>query len=174
LVEAKYAAISYLDRPEDQAKTGAEDLRETLRGLAAQTDVRHLPDYPPVHEAKLVAALDTLQDAKRRLGSKDKLMIESSGKVYEVDLTKTWEPSEALDKVTTEKHSEGEIILTIRKPDLIGKSMWQFTRGKFPVSARIVDKEWLSRFHERKVPLLSGDAMRARVTFFITSMKQAE
>ena len=109
MVEAKYAAISYLDRPEDQAKTGAEDLRETLRGLAAQTDVRHLPDYPPVHEAKLVAALDTLQDAKRRLGSKDKLMIESSGKVYEVDLTKTWEPSEALDKVTTEKHSEGEI-----------------------------------------------------------------
>jgi hypothetical protein len=76
------------------------------------------------------------------------------------------ESGEVSHEMTIEKHSEGEIILTIRKPDLIGKSMWQFTRGKFPVSARIVDKGWLSRFHDRKVPLLSGDAMRAKVTFF--------
>ena len=126
-----------------------------------------MPDYAPIHEAKLVAALDTLQDAKRLLGSKDKLMIESSGKVYEVDLTKRWEPSEviSLDKVTTEKHSEGEIILTIRKPDLLGQSMWQFTRGKFPISARITDEKWLAQFHDRKVPLFSGDAMRCKVKF---------
>jgi hypothetical protein len=58
-------------------------------------------------------------------------MLEAPGhKTYNVDLTKTWDPSEIilLDKVTTEKHSEGEIILTIRKPDMVGNSKWQFRK----------------------------------------------
>jgi hypothetical protein len=47
----------------------------------------------------------------------------------------------SLDKTTTEKRSEGEIILTIRKPDMMGNSKWLFSRGKFPVSAKITDDE---------------------------------
>jgi hypothetical protein len=131
-----------------------------------------------IHEAKLVAALDSLQDGKRLLaGLKDKLMLEAPGhKPYKVDLTKTWDPAEiiSLDKTTTEKHSEGEIILTIRKPDMVGNSKWQFTRGKFPVFAKITDEDWLRNFHERKVKgLHSGDAMRCKVRFiYILTTKE--
>jgi len=99
----------------------------------------------------------------------DRLLLEAPGhKPYKVDLTKTWDPSEVIPihSATTEKHSGGEIILTIRKPDMVGQSKWQFTRGKFPVFAKIVDDEWLTRFHDRKViGLHSGDAMRCKVRF---------
>jgi hypothetical protein len=110
-----------------------------------------------------------MQDAKRLLGPKDKLLLEApTHKTYEVDLTKTWNPSEVMpvDKSTTEKYSRGEIILTIRKPDMTGQSKWLFTRGKYPVSAKISDEEWLANFHARKVPgFHSGDAMRCNVKF---------
>ena len=169
LVDAKYAAIGWLDKDQETATKDAIKLRDTLRQLAATSDLRHLGDYAPIHEAKLVASLSSLQEAKRLLGPKDKLMLEAPGhKTYTVDLTKTWDPSEviSLDTTTTEKHSEGEIILTIRKPDMVGNSKWLFSRGKFPVSAKITDEEWLARFHDRKVKgLHSGDAMRCKVKF---------
>ncbi len=169
LVEAKYAAIAFLDKDKGTAAKDANQLRETLRGLAARTDVRRLGDYAPIHEAKLVAALDSFQDAKRLLGPKDKLLLEApSHKSYEVDLTQTWNPAEVVpvEEKTTEKVSRGEIILTIRKPDMTGESKWLFTRGKYPVSAKISDREWLDKFHARKVPgFHSGDAMRCTVKF---------
>jgi hypothetical protein len=169
LVEAKYAAIAFLDKDQEAAASGAIELRETLRGLAAKSDISLLGDYAPIHPAKLLAALDSFQDAKRLLGPKDKLMLESPGhKIYEVDLTKTWDPSEVIElkTITSEKHSEGEIILTIRRPDMTGKSKWQFMRGKFTVFAKITDEKWLRKFHSRKVKgLHSGDAMRCKVRF---------
>jgi hypothetical protein len=169
LVDAKYAAIRWLDKDQKEATNEAIELREHLRAIAATSDLRHLGDYAPIQEAKLVASLGSLQGAKRLLGSNDKLLLMAPGhKRYNVDLTKTWDPSDVitLDKTTTEKHSEGEIILTIRKPDMVGSSKWLFSRGKFPVFAKITDEEWLARFHDRKVKgLHSGDAMRCKVKF---------
>lgn len=169
LVEAKYVAIKYLDKDENAATTGALELRDTLHGLAASSQLRQLGDYAPIHEAKLIAALDSFQEAKRLLGSKDQLMLEAPSRpAYQVDLTKTWDPSKVItiEEETTERHSEGEIILTIRKPDMMGQSKWQFTRGKFPVFAKITDEDWLGQFHARKVTgLHSGDAMRCKVKF---------
>jgi hypothetical protein len=80
LVEAKYAAIGYLDKNQDDAAKGADELREQLRQLAARSDIRLLGDYAPTHEAKLVAALDSIQDAKRSLGPKDRLLLEAHRK----------------------------------------------------------------------------------------------
>ena len=48
---------------------------------------------------------------------------------------------------------------------MTGESKWQFTRGKFPVSAKITHQEWLDQFHNQKTPLFSGDSMRAKVKF---------
>jgi hypothetical protein len=57
------------------------------------------------------------------------------------------------------------MILTIRKPDLIGNTRWQFSHGNTNVSASIEDDRWLERFHEGRIPLRSGDALRCRVRF---------
>jgi hypothetical protein len=138
-----------------------------LREIAQQTDVRHLPDYAPIHEGRLIASLDKIQDAKRILDSKDSLTIDVDGKVYEVNLESTWSPRDFIKEVaqTKETRSEGEVILGIRKPDLLGEAMWQFSHGKAAISAKVTDEAWLKDFHDRKVPLYSGDSMRCRVVF---------
>ncbi len=166
LVKAKYAALEYLNQDKEQALGGVDRLREELRELAADTDIKHLPDYAPIHEGRLVASLDKIQDAKKVLGPKDRLSIEADGKVYEVDLTKTWQPADVIPVPdTTERHSEGVLILTIRKPDLLGGSRWLFSHGKIPLYATMKDERWLKRLHDGKIPLHSGDALRCKVRF---------
>lgn len=43
--------------------------------------------------------------------------------------------------------------------------MWQFGHGKFTVYAPIKDEGWLTDFHNRKIALYSGDALRCKVQF---------
>jgi hypothetical protein len=167
LVRAKRLAVEALDRPEDQAKEAVHDLRENLQKVVAETDVKHLPAYAPIHEGRLVAALDKIQGGKRTLGPNDKMTVETEeGTSYEVDLTKRWEPAEIIPvSDTTEKHSEGTVILTIRKPDLLGDSKWQFTHGTSIVYASIQDERWVGRLRAGKIALHSGDALRCKVRF---------
>lgn len=166
LLKSKYVALEFLDNDQSGAPGQVDKLREELRSLASGTDARHLPDYPPIHDAKLVASLDRLQDAKRKLGPEDRLLIETDEKTYEVDLSKTWDPSDVIPVTNaTETRSDGEIILTVRKPDYLGDTMWQFSHGKTSITAPIVDEEWLTDWHARRVPLLPGDALKCRVTF---------
>ena len=71
---------------------------------------------------------------------------------------------------TTETESEGKIILTIRRPDLIGEGKWQFSHGTATVYAAIKDEKWLKRFHAGKIALHSGDALHCKVKFIYVSM----
>ena len=43
--------------------------------------------------------------------------------------------------------------------------MWQFSHGKVNISAAMRDEDWLQRFHDRQIPLYSGDGLRCRVAF---------
>ena len=164
LVKAKYLVLEFCDNAE--GTSSITDLREGLRRLAQETDVRQLPDYAPIHEGRLISAMDRVQSAKRELDRGDKLTIESNGNTYEVNLASDWEPSETIKPADTkETTSPGEIILTVRKPDFIKDTMWQFSHGKNTLSALIKDEEWLIRFHQRRIPLFPGDALRCRVLF---------
>ncbi|HVV93785.1 MAG TPA: hypothetical protein VHD15_10225, partial [Hyphomicrobiales bacterium] len=165
LVRAKYIVLEFLDDDKARGPRAIPNLREALRRLAAETDVRQLPDYAPVHEGRLVTAMDRIQDAKRVLDRRDRLTIETEDQTYEVDLDKTWQPSAEIevDRESTETTSEGEVVLTVRKPDMIKDSMWQFTHGKLNVAAPIKDDPWLDAFHARKIPILPGDALKCRV-----------
>ena len=152
---------------DDKATAGGaiDILRRELREIAEETNIKHLPAYPPIQEGKLIASLDTLQDAKRSLGPGDKLRIETDDKIFEVDLSQTWEASEILPAPPdlAETTSTGTVILKIRKADLLGDAMWQFSHGRSTISAKILDESWLGDFHQRKIPLFSGDALRCDV-----------
>jgi hypothetical protein len=166
LVKAKYKALNFLNKDKEHAAGGLIELNKELNALAVQTDVRSFPAYPPIHEGRLIGSLDKIQDAKRVLLPKDRLSVEAEGRVYEVDLSQTWDVSEVVPMTETkEKQSEGVLILTIRKPDLLGGARWLFSHGKQPLWASVEDEKWLKKLHERRVPLHSGDALQCKVRF---------
>lgn len=51
------------------------------------------------------------------------------------------------------------VILLIKKLEFFGKSHWTFNRGEDKITAKISDETWLTKFHNREVPLLPGDAL---------------
>ena len=141
-----------------------DQLKESLQSLAEKTDVRHLPAYPPLDEAKLIASIDRLQGAKRDLASGDRIIIESDGRTYEVNLSSSATPPKSEpSSISRQSTSEGEMILTVRKPDFLKDSMWLFQHGRTPITAPILDDPWLERFHRRTVPIFPGDALRCQV-----------
>jgi hypothetical protein len=166
LVRAKYMMLEWLDRGETGHPPSLSDLANNLRRLASETDIRHLPDYAPVHEGKLLGALDKIQDAKRQLTRGDRLYIETEGQTYEVDLARTWSPTaEIAPDSQRETTSFAEMILTVRKPDMIGNTQWQFRHGKTTISAPINDAEWLEDYHAGSIDIRPGHALRCHVKF---------
>lgn len=165
LVKAKYLALEFLDN-EGDAKFRLAGLKASLQRLAEETDIRHLPDYPPVHDGRLIASLDKIQVAKGELELGDTLTIDLQDKEYTVNLASTWLPSDVMPEIPlgdTETSNEAEMVLTIRKPDLIKATMWQFSHGQNSITAPIHDENWLAQFHARTIPIFPGDALRCRV-----------
>ena len=168
LVKSKYLVLDFLNDENNANKPKLDILKDGLRRIAEETDIKHLPDYAPINEPKLLASMDQIQSAKRELVSGDKLTFEAEGRSLTVKLDSIWQPSENIEvgkEGIKETESEGEIILTIRKPDLLGSSMWLFGHGRSSVSANISDENWLFDFHSRKIPLYSGDALRCKAKF---------
>lgn len=166
LVRGKYIALKWLDRDVQEGEpAGVEDLTEEIRKLAEQTDVRHLPDYPAINPARIAQSLDEIQRAKAKLKPGEALTITLEKHDYQVNLNRTWLPSEHLQDVESAQELSNTIdmVLVIRKPDLLGKSQWQFKHGKRAFSAPITDKSWLEEFHSGAHPLSPGDALRVRV-----------
>jgi hypothetical protein len=166
LVKAKYLALRWLDRDvREDEPAGIEDLAETIRRVAAETDVRYLPDYPPINPARLAQSLDEIQRVKEKFREGEALTITLDRQDYRVNLGSTWLPSEHMQDVDSGKELANTIdmVLIIRKPDLLGRSRWQFKHGKRSFNATITDKNWLDEFHKGVHPLSPGDALRVRV-----------
>ncbi|MBY6243357.1 hypothetical protein [Methylosinus sp. Sm6] len=158
-------AIRYLDKEED-AQPRLGEFKKDILADAVQTDVRHLPDYAPLHDGRLIAALDKLQRAKAELEVGDGLVVEIGKSEYTVDLKETWLPSETLKTVPAqpiEKENILELVLTVRRPDMLKDTMWQFMHGKSNVSAAMRDEPWLDEYHARKIPIYPGDALLCTV-----------
>lgn len=159
-------AIKFLEDEED-APARMLELKQEIVADAQKTDVRHLPDYAPVHEGRLVSALDKVQKAKAILETNDALSVEIKDKVYRINLTETWLPSDVVEAVPIEEAIEEEnrieMVLTVRKPDLLRDTMWQFVHGKSNISAALRDEAWLDAYRRRAFAILPGDALKCTV-----------
>jgi hypothetical protein len=55
LVRAKSLAIITLDEEPADASKAITHLRDNLDMLVADTDVKHMPAYAPIHEGRLIS-----------------------------------------------------------------------------------------------------------------------
>lgn len=163
LVKAKYAVIRWTEDPE--APTRLPDLRRDIQLIAAETDVRHLPDYSPPSPTALINAMRDLQAVKARLIDGDRATMITRGGEVEMNLTLRWpiEDIEALAVARTLSQPAAEMILAVKKPDYLGTSKWDLRHGKRTIQAKIEDDEWLRRFQQRQIDVRPGDALRCEV-----------
>lgn len=166
LVKAKYALLRWTDT--GGITKSLPDLREEIRQIAAETDVRHLPDYSPPSSKALVAAAVNFQSVKDRLVEGDRAFFRADG-----GETSEWEfnlsvrmPVESIEDLAVARTitmPPAEMILPVKKPDYLGDSRWQLRHGARTIEAKIEHVEWLKQFQNREVDVRPGDALRCIV-----------
>jgi hypothetical protein len=130
LVRAKYAIIRWLDDKSIEQKSLPSLARE-IQKIAAETDVKYLPDYQaPAPKALLEAARD-FEAVKNHLVPGDRaLYVPRDGDPLEMNLTIRWhiEDIEAMAVKETVQFPIAPMILAVKKPD--GESKWELRHGK--------------------------------------------
>ena len=163
LVKAKYVVLRWAD---DETKPRSlPDLRREIQTIAAQTDVRHLPDYSAPSPESLTSAIRDFQAVKDKLVGGDKARFISAEGSLDLNLSVRFsiDDLEALAVARIVVSPPAEMILAVKKPDYLGTSQWELRHGKRTISARIDDVAWLERFQNRELDVRPGDALRALV-----------
>ena len=165
LVRAKHRILKWTNEDGEKPRK-LQDLGDDIRKLAAETDVRHIPDYPRAKPGVLMDAIGDFEAVKDHLspGDKASLITPFDGEV-EMNLKSSLsaEDIEALAVQEKKTHSISSVPLTVKKPDYLASSMWEFHLDGRTVSVKIEDGEWLRKFQNRRIEVLPGDALRCRI-----------
>ncbi|MGP1577747.1 MAG: hypothetical protein ACTTH7_09780 [Treponema sp.] len=74
-----------------------------------------------------------------------------------------------------EQQTHHNMILKIKLADFLGESKWKFiTPDKNQIDAKIIDKDWLERFHQNAEQLASGDCLDVEVDIKETDTQKSE
>ena len=166
LVKAKYKIIEYADTYQAWADERRRDqLKADLSALAEEAGAPTLAP-PQVDVRMLEGPINEVQTAKERLAQGETITLRGQGmpdmkvdtsNTERVDFEPRSAPSEPMDG------GGAEMLLLIRKPDLIGRAKWDFRHGKHSISASIEALGWMTRFHRGEIAIAPGSEMRAKV-----------
>jgi hypothetical protein len=141
-----------------------DPLERDLLDLAKETHVLHIPTYAEVPRARLLKDLEMISNSTQVLSPTDKVKLITHEGDEPIN-TGFRLASEDIEDLLTKDIEKTEVTLTllIKKPDYLGESMWEVYINERPVDAKIKDKFWLERFHNREVIVRPRDAIRAKV-----------
>ena len=158
----------YLLEP-NKLKMTSEDvgrIAQKIREEAAKTDVLHLADYRVLDIRSLLGLMHRFEEMKKYLDEDDRVCIDFPGTgQVEIDHTRTLTLEELEDLATqrTEIVVNDPMILTVRKPDFLGETMWEFRHeGRF-IKAKLEDSHWLTQFQDREAEVRPHDDLNCRV-----------
>jgi hypothetical protein len=164
-VSAKYRVIEFLDKKaEEETHERRELLRRDLEAIAGTISRSLVP--PTIELSDLAPGMNRIQEAKGRLTLGETVTLKSEqNDDHRLNLQNN-DPVElpAVEAVPAVLGGVNDMVLLIKKADLIGKSQWEFRHGTTTIRANIEDEQWLTRFHEgNEGQLIPGSAMRVRI-----------
>ena len=164
LVRAKYLILRWID--EDEAPKDLLSLGREIQNLAAETDVRHIPDYTPPQPGTLINEIKDFEEVKDHLVEGDEasmLLSDEESANFNLSIRLDIEDIEALAVREVLTHSVQSMVMIVKKPDYLGASMWELRHGKQALLARMEDEEWLRKFQSRDIDVRPGDALNCAV-----------
>jgi len=166
LVKGKKVLLKHLDgKPTLQSPAEVSALQRDLVTLAQDTDMLRIPGYAPIPTQRLVIDLEKLGLSLAYLTGADAVEFVADGESVRVDRTFTI-PPETVETLASDQILENTstLILKVKKPDFLGRSMWEFHHAGRALTARLDDAPWLQDFQAGKVPVRPGDSLKVSVT----------
>ncbi len=165
LVKAKHKVIKFLDQQtEINSLEPVRNLEEELFELAKETDIQHIPMYTTVPTQKLLESIAYISRAPYSLSDKDHVsFISEEGE--DVIRRGPYITSQTVEELLTKEilNKQMELVLLVKKPDYLGNSMWDVQYSGRTIQTKILDIDWLERFHNREIGLSPGDSLRALI-----------
>lgn len=170
LFRAKHLLLKILE--ENPKLETAEQLNRVAQDidlLASESGALQLPGYRAVVPSEMLKAIGSIATSMESLGEKDSVQYMHNEDLIAVKKIEVMNVDD-YDAMTFEPIHEGQHdeALKIRKPDFIGNTGWGFIRQGKNISIKIVDEDWLKRFHEGEITLRPGDSMRVRINENVT------
>ncbi|SDM21901.1 hypothetical protein [Maricaulis salignorans] len=158
LVEFKWLALKFLSE-EGYSK---RDLLADAEKVAAPLSARLVDGLPDDFVPNFGTQVRRLATTARQIEGTAKLIAVRDGGqlpiVPSVDFDqRAGEPDPSVAPDTEQVRSQWRLV--IKKPDLIGRSQWEFRLGRRPIFAAVRDRQWLSRFHAGEIVLRPGDML---------------
>jgi hypothetical protein len=166
LVKSKYLLLEKIsDKDTVETTTEIEEIERDLLQAAKDTKINQLEYYAPPTREKLLRSFESLGQSFEPFRETDTLYIEIPNEEILKINKKFRFPEDMIEQLCTgeELTNEATLILKIKKADLLGDSKWTLINGRTSIDAKILDDEWLNRYHDREVAVYPGDALKARI-----------
>jgi len=135
-------------------------LRENISVFAAKTDAKIIQSYYIPNESDLAKQILDYQDVVDDFNSNENCSyISEYGQIRfsKNKVTSSENNSQILTKDTVNRI--GRQLVVIRRPDLLGSTMWEVKYKGRTVKMVIMDIEWLMTFKEKRLPISTGSAL---------------
>ncbi|MBR0643320.1 hypothetical protein [Plastoroseomonas hellenica] len=162
LVRAKHHVLRTLE-PQTDFKILLPKVQLAIAHEAQAAGLEGL-GYTPLSAPALADHMRAAARATQTLSPGDAMRYEAGGDATFLAPSSTLD-DDALDEavIAEELTSTSRMLLKVKRPDFLGEAQWDFRHGSNLIKARIVDEEWLSRFHARRVIVQPGDSLDAEV-----------
>jgi len=112
----------------------------------------------------IINNIDRFTKAIEPLSETESASYESKEGKANFNLTLKFDAEEMEDLITSEIiESESKMILKVKKPDYLGESKWLFKHGDRSIEAKILAKDWLQEFQDRKHDIRPQDSLVCKV-----------
>ncbi|NEO53392.1 MAG: hypothetical protein F6K54_10040 [Okeania sp. SIO3B5] len=140
------------------------ELQEILKESAQETESNPLDIYTAPSDEELLLIIDKLHKPNYELQEADKLYYLTRNSNFPIN--RNFSLSEESKENLVFKDiikDDREMILKVKKLDLLGQSKWEFKHGKSRIEAKVADLKWLESFKNRDIVIFPGDAIKAIV-----------
>lgn len=161
------------NEPAIAEKRQLAEIQQGLTQIAAKAPMQLLPHPAPIPLHRVLATLQAFESSTRGLVKGDSAVYTSEQieRIISRDIVISPGLEEELYELIPISQPT-RVFLPVKKPDLIGDSQWDLYLQGRVIRAKILDSEWLRKFHNRIVELKCGDALDALLD--ITLLKTAE
>jgi hypothetical protein len=155
--------IESLNETKIESGEQINDIQNKIKKLAVDNKISNILTYIPPSPKMILNVADGFAKSVKKISENESIQYHCNNDI--IPIQKSIEVY--FDKIQEEfvnqtLVSEGEMILKIKKPDLLGNTLWTFKHDK-PIQAHIEDVEWLNNFLNAEIPLFSGDSLHANV-----------
>lgn len=143
-------------------------LEKRISEAASSMDIEEFPNVFSLDKYRILKGYSEIGKATKTLNEVDEAYFKTdrSKKKINKEFHLSDEDLQALVVERVEESRSTETLI-IKKPDLLGRSMWDFIRNKATISAKLRDENWLNSFHQRLEIIAPGDGLYCDLMTFI-------